>query len=156
MGKLLDDLRQAIESRQQFEEFKKLKEKCLKVFEETIDVSMEMIGEIASNEWQKMYKKVHIPTVEQQNIKDLFMYKLQRGHINRREFKEQLQLSIDMIEEKYEELKKKAEEAEKRLSDDYDEFFNKDPKDLDDASKYIFFMFSQPEVKKIIETFLKS
>lgn len=156
MGKLLDDLRKAIESRQQFEEFKELKEKCLKVFEDTIYVTMELIGEIANNEWQEIYRKVHISTAEQQNIKELFEYQLQRGHINRKEFKEQLQLSIDTIEEKYEELKKAAEEAEEQLSDDYDEFFKKDLNDLDGASKYIFFMFSQPEVKHIIENFLKS
>lgn len=102
-----------------------------------------------------MYTKVHISTTIQPNIKDVF-WQLQRAHINRREFKEKLQPSIDAIEEKYEELKKKAEEAEKRLSDDYDEFFKVDLNELDDASKYIFFMFSQPEVKKLIETFLKS
>ena len=154
MSTHFEQLKELVETRQKYEELKALSDICFKVFETYAGITMEFIENCVKNEWHKLYKKVGL--INMRDVWTEFSF-LKEGIINRKEFSERMSETVNRINEFITKLQIKLENAEKEFYQEYDSFFDCNAEShQDEKSKYIFFVLSQPEVRKIIMNFLES
>ena len=152
MGSHLEQIRKVLETRKKYEELEALSKACFEVF--CYWASLDFIINRVNNEWRELYKKVDLPHkrnvwIEVDNMKEAL--------INRSEFKERMSETVDRINEYIANLKSKLEIAEKEFTEEYNNFFTWDEENQNNrASKYIYHILSQPEVRDNIMQFLES
>ena len=152
MGSHLEQIRKVLETRKKYEELEALSKACFEVF--CYWASLDFIINRVNNEWRELYKKVDLPHkrnvwIEVDNMKEAL--------INRSEFKERMSETVDRINEYIANLKSKLEIAEKEFTEEYNNFFTWDEENQNNgASKYIYHILSQPEVRDSIMQFLES
>lgn len=155
MGKVAEDIYNAVNKRERYESFNKLLDKCLSIFDVKAGINMAYIEKTINNEWETLYNTYDLAYTrpKEGNHISYLLLRLKDGMINRKEFKDLMQPVIDFLNEALESMKEEAEEAEKYLDDDIDRLlcFDKKP-----CNKYVTFFFSQPEVKSKLTKFFQS
>jgi BMFP domain-containing protein YqiC len=153
MSKHFTQLQELLETRQEYEELKDLADVCFKIFESYIGTTMNYFEECVTNEWPKLCSKVH----EYFGNVEYALHRLKEGILNREEFQKEVQGIVDKTNEKLAKLKAKLDKAEEDFLQEYNSFFSTDStKRQKGASKYIYFVLSQPEVRDIIMKFLEN
>lgn len=156
MATTIDLLVKAEEARKNYEDYTRLADSALEIFR--IALSPRRISEIVGNGiFDELHLRYHYDLGVKENV-----YKscdrLERGIINKVEFAKELKETKLALERIKEEKKEKMKEAEKALSDRYDEYFGSSDKKGDNTAKSVIcsILSGIPEAKSVIMGFLKS
>ena len=123
-----------------FREIQELKKQCFKIFDS--NVSMDFIESTVKKQWIEFYRI--LPTYCcKQDVQFLFRC-LKNGEINHKEFRHEMDDTINIIEKWLSALEENMKEAEKQFSNAYDIFFQNNA------------FLNQPEVKQAFINFLES
>ena len=152
--KTCDDLKRCVELEERLKNFKEVRDACYRVFEDT--TSIEEMEDIIKNQWPKLYDISRI-SISDAHVRYAFT-QLKDGRIkDREEFKRTLTQSISDIDMEYETLKDQALAADKKISDDYDQWFKESiATQKSGAMKTLYQMLAEEGIKEIIMSFIKS